>query len=499
MKRLSILLILTCIISVSQAQLRIALVAGGHQSDVIEENEVPGFEEFKKGYTKRTGAHFGVQADVPFSSTSNFSFQPGIIFTTRGRKFADSLTTTNGEVYQTRKQFINYIDFPLNLVYKIRLGKASKFVIGGGPVLSFFYNGKERSERFGDISFFESESNEDLPVGDAPGKYKVLNYGVNAVAGIEFRRVFITANYNRGLNDFYQAKDYTGSFKHQLIGGTLGIFIGKPVELAPKVKDKDKDGIPDEKDACPTEAGNELNNGCPDKDADGIADKDDQCPDKAGTVANKGCPILDRDNDGINDDKDKCPDVAGINKYEGCPVPDSDKDGINDEEDKCPNLAGLGRYNGCPIPDTDADGIDDEKDKCPTVKGISAKDGCPEEIKKEIVDKINYAARKIQFQVSKAELLPASLPVLDQVVALLKQNPGLKLSIEGHTSADGSRETNMRLSQARADKVKTYLVSKGIETNRLTAIGFGPDQPLNAGRTSVEKAQNRRVELKLSN
>jgi outer membrane protein OmpA-like peptidoglycan-associated protein len=57
----------------------------------------------------------------------------------------------------------------------------------------------------------------------------------------------------------------------------------------------------------------------------------------------------------------------------------------------------------------------------------------------------------------------------------------------------------MKLSWQRANRVKEYFVSKGIETNRMDTQGYGPNKPLNKGRTSAEKALNRRVELKLSN
>jgi outer membrane protein OmpA-like peptidoglycan-associated protein len=88
---------------------------------------------------------------------------------------------------------------------------------------------------------------------------------------------------------------------------------------------------------------------------------------------------------------------------------------------------------------------------------------------------------------------------LDEVVAVLKQNLGFKLSVEGHTSGDLSYDANMKLSQARANRVKSYLVSKGIAASRLQAKGFGPSHPLSTGTSEAEKAKNRRVELKLSN
>ena len=66
--------------------------------------------------------------------------------------------------------------------------------------------------------------------------------------------------------------------------------------------------------------------------------------------------------------------------------------------------AGYARYEGCPIPDTDEDGINDEVDKCPTDKGIAGNNGCPEAIKKEIIQKVDYAAKRIQFKVLKRRI-----------------------------------------------------------------------------------------------
>ena len=211
-----------------------------------------------------------------------------------------------------------------------------------------------------------------------------------------------------------------------------------------------------------------------------------------------GCPAPDTDKDGITDDKDKCPTLPGVARYNGCPVPDADNDGVNDEEDKCPNTPGVVRYNGCPVPDTDKDGVNDEEDKCPTIAGVKENKGCPP-VKKEIVEKVTFAARRIQFDEGKATLLPVSLKVLDEVVAVLKQNQEIKLLIEGHTSNNADYDLNMKLSRDRAKAVKNYLIKKGVEPSRLNTVGYGPNRPLNSGKTKAEQALNRRVEMKVSN
>jgi OmpA-OmpF porin, OOP family len=515
MKRISLTVSLSLFfVIVSHAQLKIAIVGGGHQSKVLEDNSLPDWDSLKKNYSGRNGVHLGFMADLRFNDRSNFYFQPSVLFFTKGRNYKtrpvdttivfkrgfgleDSLVNT---VYlQTQKQFINYIDIPLNVVYKLKLGKKANFIIGGGPYVSFFYDGLHQKDDIVVDVKFTSEENKDLPVGKGAGKYSILNYGINGLAGFEFGRVFLTANYSRGLNDFYEPSDYTATnYKHEVMGATLGIFLGKPVQL--ESKDKDADGTPDKTDKCPDIAGPVKLLGCPDTDNDGITDNIDKCPGEAGPADNHGCPYPDKDGDGILDKDDKCPEQAGSRDNNGCPFPDTDKDGILDKDDKCPSVAGLARYDGCPVPDMDADGVNDEEDKCPAVKGLKERNGCPpEEIKKEIVQKVEYAAKRIQFKFSSAELTKESFKVLDDVASILKSNPEIKVSIEGHTSSDGGYEVNVKLSKNRAENVKQYMESKGIDSERLTTIGVGPDKPLNLGKTEAEKAKNRRVEMKLSN
>lgn len=225
-----------------------------------------------------------------------------------------------------------------------------------------------------------------------------------------------------------------------------------------------------------------------DTDGDGIFDNVDKCPTVPGVAKYQGCPVPDTDGDGINDDNDKCPTVKGLAKYDGCPIPDTDKDGINDEEDKCPTVPGLARYQGCPIPDTDADGINDEEDKCPNVKGVRENNGCPA---------LNFDAKDIKFAINSANLTTPSKKELDKGVVILKENPALKLSIEGHASSTGTDKINDPLSLKRATSVKNYIVSKGIEKDRLTVVGYGSKKPVADNKTLEGRKANRRVEFKV--
>ncbi len=233
-----------------------------------------------------------------------------------------------------------------------------------------------------------------------------------------------------------------------------------------------------------------------DRDGDGVLDADDRCPDVAGLAALKGCP--DRDGDGIADIDDKCPDVAGLAKYQGCPIPDTDGDGINDEQDKCPTVKGLARYQGCPIPDTDGDGVNDEEDKCPSRPGPASNQGCPV-IAKEVIEKVNFAAKNVFFSTGSYKLLPKSYKALDQVVALMKADETLMIDIDGHTDSQGSDESNQVLSDNRAGAVKNYLTSKGIDASRLKSTGYGETKPIADNKTAAGRAANRRTEMTVRN
>ncbi len=101
----------------------------------------------------------------------------------------------------------------------------------------------------------------------------------------------------------------------------------------------------------------------------------------------------------------------------------------------------------------------------------------------------------IEFETAKAQLQPAGLSVVQEIVALLKKNPQLKVSIEGHTDNVGNANDNLRLSQARAEAVLKAVVAQGIDAKRLKSAGHGATYPIADNRKETGRAKNRRVEL----
>jgi len=101
----------------------------------------------------------------------------------------------------------------------------------------------------------------------------------------------------------------------------------------------------------------------------------------------------------------------------------------------------------------------------------------------------------INFDTGKSTIKPDSQPIVDQIVAMMKSNGGLKLSVEGNTDNVGSAQANQTLSQARAQAVVTAVSAAGVAASRMTAVGYGQDHPVADNSTESGRAQNRRVDL----
>lgn len=328
-------------------------------------------------------------------------------------------------------------------------------------------------------------------------------------------------------------KVYLEKRSYLYFGGGTGIFspgYSSPKARAfaawvfePSIGDRDGDGIKDDIDKCPDDPEDldefEDLDGCPDpdNDRDGILDTEDECPtvpeDRDGDADEDGCPegeASDRDGDGILDSEDQCPDdPEDIDQFEdedGCPDKDNDKDGILDQEDLCPNdpedKDQFEDQDGCPDKDNDKDRILDEDDACPNdpevYNGYKDEDGCPDEGRVKIKGSDIVILDKIYFETDSAVIKPISYPILDAVAATIKGNPQITLiEIQGHTDERASDEYNLKLSQERAQAVLEYLVSKGVEREKLRAVGYGELCPVDPAHTEEAWAKNRRVEFKI--
>ncbi len=312
----------------------------------------------------------------------------------------------------------------------------------------------------------------------------------------------------------FDVNDNRNQLMHSL-GIKFDLGKGKEEEIV----DSDNDGILDDEDQCPNQAGTAALFGCPDADGDGVADKLDECPNEsgpaefsgcpdsdgdkvpnhldecpaiAGLADNKGCPNEDRDGDGVKNTDDLCPDVAGTEYTKGCP--DLDGDGIADKDDLCPSITGLPENKGCP--DTDQDGIADPFDKCPNTAGPESNSGCPE-LKQAEKEVLEFAMKAVQFETGSAKLLASSHTILDQIATIMTDHPEQKLRIKGHTDSIGEAEPNMALSKRRAKACYDYLLSKNIPAPRMSHQGFGETMPIADNRFAPGREKNRRVEFEM--
>jgi len=151
---------------------------------------------------------------------------------------------------------------------------------------------------------------------------------------------------------------------------------------------------------------------------------------------------------------------------------------------------------GSPAKDNDGDSVADHLDNCPKEKGEASNQGCP--AKDEQLVAIQQGKLEIKqavfFATGRALIQKRSFRMLDQVAWVIQQHPEIeKIIIEGHSDNVGDPDVNRRLSLARANSVKDYLVKKGVEASRLDTKGYGPDRPLLPNKTAKGRAANRRV------
>ena len=230
-----------------------------------------------------------------------------------------------------------------------------------------------------------------------------------------------------------------------------------------------------------------------DTDGDGLSDGDEVMKYKTDPLK------VDTDGDGLNDgdevmkyktnplkadtDGDGLTDGDEVMKYKTDPLKaDSDGDGLTDSEEVL-------TYKTNPLnKDTDGGTVDD---------GTEVKRGTDPLNAEDDVVKIGVpiVLEGITFDVNKTTIKPESEATLMKALKTLTTYPEILVEIGGHTDSDGSAKSNYKLSLGRAESVKAWLVSKGIDPSRISTKGYGEDKPIADNKTKEGKAKNRRIEF----
>jgi outer membrane protein OmpA-like peptidoglycan-associated protein len=139
--------------------------------------------------------------------------------------------------------------------------------------------------------------------------------------------------------------------------------------------------------------------------------------------------------------------------------------------------------------DKDEDGIEDDEDRCPDIFGLTDFEGCPDS-----------GAIAVPFPIADWALTPATYNVLDSVISLLKANPDLTISIDGHAHlAEGAYAMCVKLAQERGVIVKNYLLSRQVNSSRIIEVNsYGISRPANAAKNPQQVLKNARAEIRLN-
>lgn len=358
---------------------------------------------------------------------------------------------------------------------------------------------------------------EDKPTAPTATKFEgwtgVIPVGIGLQAKITDGILFeLSGGYNHGLgknlNGILASK--TDSYISAVAGLTLvtenpnadpdgdGLTNAEEKQLGTnkKVADSDGDGLSDGEEVKTTKT-NPL---AMDTDGDGLSDANEVRIEK--TDPNKA----DTDGDGLNDGDE-------ITKYKTDPLKaDTDGDGLNDGDE-------VMKYKANPLKaDTDGDGLNDGaevnthktdplksdtdagtvNDGTEVTRGTNPLDPSDDVPKKaELTTEVGKAIvlEGIAFGTGKADITPETEAILETAYNTLEQNPEIAVEIRGYTDNTGRAASNVTLSQARADAVREYLIQKGIAPERITAKGFGPENPVAPNTTAEGRAQNRRIEF----
>jgi outer membrane protein OmpA-like peptidoglycan-associated protein len=469
-------------------------------------NDNTSFDWFKMSYLGEAFFGFELSPALELSINGGYGKYAGVAMQAEGTDFGEYETTI----------------IPISLRFKVApwdlKGWNPYFYVGGG-VMNFSVDTKPSVNS-------PVSTNED-------GWVAIIPVGLGAEFALS-ERVLLDFALGGAMSSTYDldsyrsgADDYWDSYFNASLGLT---FTGENCK-----SDKDKDGL----GKCDEEKiGTDPKN--PDTDGDGLLDGEEYLTYKTDPLN------TDTDADGLSDyqevkstgtnpliadtDGDGLSDGDEVNKYKTDPlVADTDKDGLNDGYEVLTSLTnplkadtdgdGLTdgdevlKYKTNPlVADTDGDGLTDSQEvltyKTDPLKvdtdggtvddGTEVKRGTDPLNPEDDVVKVGvvYSFEDIYFDVNKSTIRPESEARLNKVLQTLQTYSDISVEISGHTDSDGSAKSNQKLSEARAESVKDWLVKKGIDAKRITTVGYGEDKPVADNKTKEGKQKNRRIEFK---
>ena len=468
--------------------------------------------EFGEGFARtdihdNTGLPFA-RAFVRLYPSQYIAFETGVGI--------GQLQAENGSLFF--KSYIYPVDARL-LVQPLQGSKISPYIFGGIGFLPF--NPTDRNDEplpFNKAGYYKKITpyfpvggGIEVPVSEATvfgisGGYNLTStqYLDDIRSGSNDAYWTITAHlfaWLRGMDDDWDKDGLTNEFELQI--GTDphkadtdgdGLSDGDEVlkyHTDPLKKDTDGDGLTDYEEVMISHT-DPLN---PDTDGDGLSDGDEVNKyhtdplkkDTDGDGLTDGEEVLKYHTDPLNTDTDGdgLSDGDEVNKYHTDPLRrDTDGDGLTDGDEVL-------KYHTDPLKmDTDGGGMPDGKEIQLGLNPLNPSDDVPIiSIGERIV------LEGVNFETAKNALLPSAKKILDQVAASLAAYPTAQVAIHGHTDNVGGAKYNMKLSSGRAEAVKAYLVSKGIDAARITTKGFGFTKPIADNSTPEGRAKNRRIEF----
>lgn len=261
--------------------------------------------------------------------------------------------------------------------------------------------------------------------------------------------------------------------------------------------DVDKDGLTkcrEEQIGTDPEIADTDGDGCKDGDEVNIYKTNPLNKDTDGDTLNDCDEINKYNTDPLNKDtdSDKLMDNEEVNKYMTLPNDsDTDDDGLTDGDEVL-------RYKTNPkMTDTDLGSVNDGIEVGRGTDPLNPNDDNPPAPPKEEV-KIGtvIVLEGINFASGSSEISAGSENILEIALKSMKDNPEIVVEISGHTDSRGTRARNMTLSKDRAESVKSWLVSNGIDGSRIETEGYGPDKPIDSNDTEEGRLRNRRIEFK---